>query len=362
MSDSPPSSPPRRKRSPRFVEIAAAAGVSPTTVNRVLNERGSVSPEMRAKVIAAAKQLGVPRVLPDPRHGLTRFDVVLADSPTPYFDRLVQALQRASQTLDPRILIHLHRVDPDRTDEVTRQLTQPRHRRDGLIVALSDSPTVRAGLRHQTDRGVPIATLMSGIGDVPDLRYVGIDNRAAGRTAGHFIGRLSRSATGRVLLVTHRLSYRAHAQRTLGCKEVIAERHPGLSCTEPVECFDDPDRAHFAVRHALDNARQDGVPLVGMYTSGAGTAGVASALQKLTPHERPVWIGHEIHDTHRRLLQLGLLEMVIDQDPVGQVQAALHHLLHATGYVEQPGSDRPNEFRLFCAENLGQTLALPHGV
>ena len=32
--------------------------------------------------------------------------------------------------------------------------------------------------------------------------------------------------------------------------------------------------------------------------------------------------------------------------------ASLHHLLHATGHVEQPGPGAPNEFRLFGPENL----------
>ena len=48
----------RRKRSPRFVEIAAEAGVSPSTVDRVLNERGSASEKARRRVIAAAHKLG----------------------------------------------------------------------------------------------------------------------------------------------------------------------------------------------------------------------------------------------------------------------------------------------------------------
>ena len=46
------------------------------------------------------------------------------------------------------------------------------------------------------------------------------------------------------------------------------------------------------------------------------------------------------------------MDLVIDQDPDGQVAASLHHLLHATGHVEQPGPGAPNEFRLFGPENL----------
>ncbi|WP_241025600.1 LacI family DNA-binding transcriptional regulator, partial [Burkholderia sp. Ac-20384] len=42
-----------RKRTARFDEIAALAGVSTTTVDRVLNERGSVSAQARERVVAA---------------------------------------------------------------------------------------------------------------------------------------------------------------------------------------------------------------------------------------------------------------------------------------------------------------------
>ncbi len=363
----------RRKKSARFVEIAAAAGVSTATVNRVLNESGSVSAPTRAKVVAAAKRLGVPRVLPDPRHGLTRFDVILAQSPTPYFRRLELALQRTAQMLDARIVIHRHRVDAQDEAQVLaaiRKISQPGHRRDGLMVALHDSPAVRQALREQVERGVPVATLMSPIAEVPQLHYAGIDNLSAGRTAGHFIGRLAGAGpgaigaaqglgaaasqpAGQVLLLTHSLSYRAHAERMLGCQQVLAQRHPQLAVSAPVECLDDADRCHLAVQRALLAARSNGRPLVAIYHSGAGTGGVASALQQAgaaAPHI--AWIGHELSDEHRRWLQQGLLDLVIDQDPDGQIVAGLQHLLHACGYVEQAAATEPNEFRLFCAENL----------
>jgi LacI family transcriptional regulator len=341
----------RRKRSARFTDIAAAAHVSTATVNRVLNEHGGVSAATTARVIAAARQLGVPRVLPDTRHGLTRFDVVLARSSTPYFRRLDLALTRSAQMLDRRILVHRHRVEATNAAQLDELLARPRHRRDGLIVALHDTPPVRAALRQQIAQGVPVVTLMSGIGDVPGLHYAGIDNLGAGRTAGHFIGRLAHRA-GRVLRLTNTLDYRAHADRQRGCAEVLAERHPLIDPGAPVPCHDDPDRCQLALRQALTQAQRDGVPLVGLYHSGSGSAGIAAELQRMPPAERPVWVGHELSDEHRTLLRLGLLDLVIDQDPDGQIASALHHLLHATGHVDQPASAEPNEFRLFCAENL----------
>jgi len=345
----PDAAPARRKRSARFVEIAEAAQVSTATVNRVLNERGSVAPATRAKVIAAAKQLGVPRALPDPRHGLTRLDVILARSPTPFFRRLELALQRSMQMLDRRIVVHRGVVPEDDDAQIVEALLRPRQRRDGLIVAVPDTPRVREALLAVMAQRVPVVTLMSDIGAIPRLHFAGIDNLQAGRTAGHFIGRLARRA-GRVMVLSNSLAYRAHVDRTAGCRLVLAERYPGLDCGPVVECFDDPDRSYRAVAQAF--ASPAGAPLVGLYHSGAGSAGIAAALERAGRQGDVVWVGHELSDEHRDLLARGTLDLVIDQDPDGQVLSAMQHLLHACGYLDQAPADAPNEFRLFCAENL----------
>lgn len=45
-------------RKPKIVDVAKAAGVSPTTVSHALNHRGQVDPRTRAKVIEVARKLG----------------------------------------------------------------------------------------------------------------------------------------------------------------------------------------------------------------------------------------------------------------------------------------------------------------
>lgn len=332
--------------------------MSIATVNRVLNERGSVSPEMRARVIAAAKQLGVPRVLPDPRHGLTRFDVVLARSDTPYFRRLDLALDRLAQMIDPRILIHRHVVDPRDAEHVAAVLARPTHRRDGLMIALQDTEGVRLALREQAARGVPIAALMSSIQDVPGVHYAGIDNLAAGRTAGHFIARMVPPGPARVLLLTHTLGFRAHADRVEGCRQVLQAQRPDLDLVGPLETLDDTATCRRLVAEQRAAALREGRPLRGLYLSGAGSEGVASVLAGGAPADRAVWVGHELSDEHRQALRDGALDLVIDQDPDGQVASALHHLMHAAAYVDTPPRRAPNEFRIFCAENLGPVAYL----
>ncbi|AVD85562.1 LacI family DNA-binding transcriptional regulator [Pseudomonas sp. SWI6] len=59
-----------------MADVAQLAGVSLSTVDRVLNERGSVSDSKRRKVLQAAQVLGLKRLLPSALHGLLRFALI----------------------------------------------------------------------------------------------------------------------------------------------------------------------------------------------------------------------------------------------------------------------------------------------
>lgn len=345
--------PPRKKSSARFIDIAAQAQVSIATVNRVLNDRGSVSVATREKVVRAAQQLAVPRLMPEVHRGLTRIDVVLARSNTPFFQRLDLALQRFLQLLDRRIVVHRHSFAPGDDERTAAFIRQPPHPRHGLLLAVHDTPLLRAAVQQVSQQGVPVVTLMSDISDVSRLHYAGIDNLRAGSTAGHFMGRLA-AQPGRLLVLTNDLRFRAHRDRTAGFLDVVQEKFPALSCLPVTPCFDDPDQVYQAVDAAL---RQG--PLAGIYHSGAGSAGVHQALERHGCAGQVAWIGHELSDEHRRWLKHGAMELVIDQDPDGQVLSGMQHLLFQNKWLEQKPLAGPNEFRLFCAENLPSQPYLP---
>ena len=187
----------RRKRSPRFIEIAVEAGVSPSTVDRVLNERGSASKKARQKVIAAAQKLGVPRILPSAAHELVHIDVLLPDNTTPFFLRLRAALASACSILDKRIIVHRRTVEgADETSLVKAILKSP-YRRQGLIVAAPDTQSVRQALRDVLDQSESVVTVASNVADVQGIAYFGIDNYRAGRTAGTRYGSFRSSSRTR---------------------------------------------------------------------------------------------------------------------------------------------------------------------
>ncbi|WP_413195219.1 LacI family DNA-binding transcriptional regulator [Pararobbsia alpina] len=348
-------SPSRRKRSARFIEIAEAAGVSTATVDRVLNERGSVSTATRTKVVDAARRLSVPRLLPEVRHGLVHLDILQPRNSTPFHRRLALAIQRSVQMLDRRVIVHRSAVPEDDETLILEAILHPPYRRHGLIVTAHDSPPVREALNSIIEAGEPVVTLATDIGGIDRVHYAGIDNYRAGRTAGHYIGRMARGP-GRVVVICNALQYRSHVDRTRGCRDAIDERFPALQC-EPlsVETHDDPDQCYLAVVHALQQ-HQD---IVGIYNSGAGSVGIDAALRKFGAAGRIVWVGHEMSDEHRRYIEEGTMDVAIDQDPDGQAISALQHLLHACGVVDEAPPGDTNEFRLYMSENIRRNAYLP---
>ncbi len=217
-------------------------------------------------------------------------------------------------------------------------------RRQGLIVVTHDTPQIRLALQRQIEQGVPVVLVTSSLSGLQGATYAGIDNLMAGRTAGRLMSQWLH-APGRVLLVTNSLLYEAHRQRVQGFQEVMQRQAPNLEIIGPVECFDDVGLNSLAVHEALHGQ----VELVGLYSTGSGSAGFRKAL--LDTGARPVWISHEATEQHAGFLREGLLSLVLDQDPEGQAEAAIQHLLYANGDVEAPAKAGP-QLRIVIEENL----------
>lgn len=344
--------PRRRKRSARFTEIAIEAGVSISTVDRVLNERGSASSAMRLRVISAARKLELPRVLPETRHGIVHIDVILSDHQTPFLLRLEQAVQRAVALLPSHIVVH--KVLLPLSDEIAyeRAILYPPYARGGVIVAAPETPRIGNALMQALDRGEALATMVSDLPGLPPHHFAGIDNYRAGRTAGYWMGRLAKRR-GSVLILHGMHMVRAHEERTRGCADALREFFPTLQVHISQETLDDPDRCYRYVLEALSkDPMGHRAPLVGVYDTGYGSTGINAALHKAGAQGSVTWIGHEMLDQHRQYLTERCLDMVIDQNPDGQVQSALQHVLHQCGLIDIEPRPELREFNLYTLPNL----------
>src|SRR5713101_3002346 len=87
-------------------EVANRAGVGSATVDRVINERGNVREEVRRRVLEAARDLGLKRILPVSHHRMVRINVILARPELPLIRRMGIEFQRNAQRMDRSVVIH----------------------------------------------------------------------------------------------------------------------------------------------------------------------------------------------------------------------------------------------------------------
>ncbi len=131
-------------------DVAREAGVSVSTVSRVLNEQPFVRPEVRDRVISASEALGYrPDVAArSMRTGTTgAIGLVVSDISNPLFASIARA---ADRTLSPRgyaLMVANSANDPDHEAELIAALRQ--RRLDGLMIATANDGI--AGLGERID-------------------------------------------------------------------------------------------------------------------------------------------------------------------------------------------------------------------
>jgi LacI family transcriptional regulator len=340
----------RRRRpkipKPTYLEIAHAAGVGPATVERVLNGRGGVRPELVERVIAAARALNYPRRLPEAHRGLLRIDVLLVRPETTFFSRLSQAFARIAETLDASVALHRTFLKERDPAAIAKFILEPSQRRAGLILAVPDDPDIRSALARIERAGTPIVQIVTRS---PGLRaaYVGIDNYAAGRMAGLLVSRMQR-LEGAVVAICHSSIYEVHRERIRGFSDYLDDRpRTGLRFQEVLFGRDEGDLSRELLRDVLD-ATPD---LVGLYNAGGANSSLAEALRAVRRGE-VFFVGHELTDRSAAALSEGVMSVVIDQAPEAQAQRATELMLAELGLQAKPVANPPIRFVTVTSENL----------
>ncbi|WOH48446.1 LacI family DNA-binding transcriptional regulator [Bradyrhizobium sp. sBnM-33] len=309
-------------------DIARQAGVSLATVDRVLHNRPGVRPDTVRRVKEAiARNSFQPHVAAAElaRGRARRFAFVMPSGPNLFMQQIHSYLGEMSGWLSARRLavemVATDVFDPSVLAASLETLAGGDY--DGVAVVALDHPSVRAAINDLVDAGAKVVTLVS---DVPSSRrhhYVGIDNIAAGRTAGALVGRLVGPRSGKVAIVAGSQGLRDHAERIFGFNQVMASEFSGLDVLPVLEGRDEDERSEQLLSRLLGKHPD----IVGFYNVGAGTQGVAKALIDSGREKQVVFVGHDVTVLTRKLLLQGVMDAAISQNPGHEARAAVRVLL-----------------------------------
>ncbi len=302
-------------------DVARAAGVSLATVDRVLNGRPGVRQATAEKVEAAIRELDFRRDLSASllaRARDLRVVFLIRDARNEFMDNLRAAIQRRRRAAHAeRLHLEAEAYTAFDSEELARRIgaLDPRNCDCAVVVATEDE-AVRLALDAAARCGVSVMTLVSDVPGSARRVFIGIDNVAAGRTAGSLMGRFCES--GKVGIIAGSLHLRDHRERLEGFRAVLAAEFPEVKLVGPLEGLDEAERTAAAVGTLL-RAHPD---LAGLYNLGAGNDGLLEALGEVGPGQLRV-IAHELSASTREGLAAGLIDVVLDQNPDGEIRSAI---------------------------------------
>lgn len=333
-------------------DVARQAGVSLATVDRVLNGRPGVRAATAGKVEAAIAEIGFQRDLSASLLARARdlkLTFIIPDSSNEFMASLAEAVtRRAGPALSDRMHIQTQRLRALDADALARSLDalEPGHCDCAIIVA-SEEQSVLAAVDSASRRGIAVMTLVSDLPGTLRSHFIGIDNSAAGRTAASLLGRFLPQG-GKVAVIAGSLHLRDHADRLNGFRSALAAEFGAIELLGPIEGHDE-SRETEAIVAALLAAHPD---LGGLYNLGAGNAGLVAALDASGHAGAIRVIAHELTEPTRRGLKSGSIDVVLDQNPDGEIRAAIAAARSLALGGNGKGATDPIEIGIFLRDNL----------
>lgn len=333
-----------------LVAVAKAAGVGRATVDRVLNDRGGVSPETTRRVLKAAREAGVNRILPQEHKNPWRIEVILSSHDAFFFNKLAEEFSDVATSLGYRRL-QLHRtlMAESQPEKLAQHIIDCCNRRDGLIVFAHNHPAVHDALAYCQTKNVPVITIVTDIPHAQRLCHVGINQYQAGRTAGLLMAKML-NGPGEVMMVSGHFDYSAHRQRIAGFKEALLKHAPQVTLAEALAGQDNS----VTLRKLLEQNLIKNNKIIGIYNTGDVNAEVSEALARHQLSGKCIYMTHELYDLTRKLLVEGVLTLTFDQNAKQHAQLAVGLLLRRLEDNMQPDiyADGMVDFRIVSAENV----------
>ena len=317
-------------------DIATHAGVSLATVDRVLNGRTGVSGRTLVRVQKSIEELGYvpnPNAVALARGIKARLMFLIPEGPGTFINSLSEQLETIQEPFsNQQVHISIQIIPPFDPAALCEQLNKIDPKQiDGVAVVVSEGDGVRRAIDRLREAGVYVVTLVS---DVPVSKrdfFVGVDNLAAGRTAGSLMSKFlmpmaakeKLSVRGKIALVLGSSLLRDHVERQAGFLQTIQNRLSGFEIVPAIEGLD----RHEVVEERLNQVFEEHKDIVGLYSIGAGVRGVLAALNRLEEGRKICTITHELTAVTRQGLEDGRIDAVLAQDAGHEVRSAARLLV-----------------------------------
>lgn len=300
-------------------QIAEQAGVSRGTVDRALNHRGRINPQVAERICQLADEMGY---IPRKRKKAVssgkkqKIGIITQLAKSSFMLEVNRGIEKAMEELQEHGIQVLLKegVSVDEEEQMRAIEELEAEGIDGLAVMPVDCERIRMKLNSlMEEKQIPVVTFNSDIVGTRRVCFVGMDNRKSGRTAAGLMGILT-GGTGKILIITGYFSNHVDNQRVDGFIEEIKNAYPQMEIAGVHGSFDETAEVERIVENALMNT----TGINGILVVSGGQAGVGMAFEKLKIDRRPYVIIYDQTPKNEKALRENTVDFLIDQN--GYVQ------------------------------------------
>lgn len=296
-------------------QIAEKAGVSRGTVDRALNNRGRINPEVADMVRRTAEEMGYvhkARKRQKNSGGKRKIGIVTQLSGSSFMLEIKRGIQTGKKELEDlgiEVLVKentsVHEEDQLRAiDELLKEGIQ------GLAIMPVDSEAIREKLNWLVnEKKIQVVTFNSDIVGTKRCCFVGMDNKLSGQTAAGLFGVMTRGV-GKILVITGYFSSMLNNSRVDGFVEEIKKISPKLEIAGVQGSFNNTEE----VRKIIENAMMSISGINGIFVVSGGQEGIVEAFKNLGVDQRPYVVIYDQTKKNEKLLKDNVADFLIDQN------------------------------------------------
>lgn len=335
-------------------QIAALAGVSRGTVDRVLNNRGVVNPETAAKIreIAEAMQYTpnrVARTLAVKKKNI-KLGYLMFSGSNPFFEEVVAGIRTKAKELEEYgATVDIRFSDFGSAAHQTALMEEmAADGVQGIAVTPINHPDVARKMQELAGRGIPTVTANTDIENSGRIAYVGSDYTQSGKTAGGLM-RLVTDGRAKIGIVVGSMDVLCHSERVAGFTASIAKHCPQSEILEIAENHDDEFESFDVTKELLTRHPETSA----LFMASAGVYGACRAVEALGLQKKIKIVSFDCVPSTKELIRRGVITATICQQPLVQGARPLDILFNLLGMGIQPDRDKYyTELEIKIRENL----------
>jgi LacI family transcriptional regulator len=335
-------------------DVARAAGMSVSTVNRVLHEPDKVREETIKAVLDAAEAVGFYGVasikgsLRTSRPKI-RIGMLLLPTKRTFYKDLATVFEIAAKAVTGhQVILRLEHYDDLSAQSVVDGIMRLAASSDVLAIIAPEHPLVSATLEQLAERGIKSFAIITQLTARCGVGYVGLDMWKVGRMAGWAFDNICKRP-GKIATLIGNHRYRCQETNESGFRSYFREHSSGFELLEARLTFESSSISHEVTEELL----QQHPDIVGLYVSGGGLSGAIAALRESGRGKDIVSVGYELTDYTRAALIDGTLNFLIThplQTVANEAIAAMIRAFDGGADFQPQAINLP--FEIYTSENL----------